>query len=85
MADQRTSDEETLRAIPGDVLAQLSDAQRAALDHVLARLEASEKVTWLVRDSLSPKARAANKNSGKHVYWFDVAGAIKQWEDLTRE
>jgi glycerol dehydrogenase-like iron-containing ADH family enzyme len=81
---ERMSDEETLRAIPADVLAKMSEAQRAALEHALARLEASEKVAWLVKDSLSPKARAANKASGKHVYWFDVAAAIKRWEDLAQ-
>jgi hypothetical protein len=35
----------------------------------------------MVAVSLSPKARAAQT---KKLYWFDVAGALKEWQDLTK-
>lgn len=54
-------------------------AATAALDHLLARLEAAEKVCGMLKVSLSPKLRKAAE---KKTYWFDVAVAVKQWEDL---
>lgn len=70
------TDEETLRALPDKAL---TAEQRAALDHALARLEAAEKACRMVAASLSPKARAS---APKKTYWFDVAIALKQWQDL---
>lgn len=69
------TDEETLRAIPAGTL---SPEREAALERVLARLTAAEKVCEMIRTSLSPKARKAAE---KKTYWWDVGIAIKQWEE----
>jgi hypothetical protein len=81
MGGDRMSDEEIVRTLPAEALAALSEQQRAALDHVLARLEAAEKVCELVGVNLSPKRRA---EKGKKVYWWDVAAALKDWEALAK-
>jgi hypothetical protein len=78
MADERMSDEEVVRALPDEILTLFSERQRAALDHVLARLAAAEKVCELVGVSLSPKRRAERRD--QKVYWWDVAAAVKEWE-----
>jgi hypothetical protein len=80
MTRERMSDEEIVEALPDEVLAELSAEQRAALDHVLARLAAAEKVCGLVKVGLSPKLR---KSSGRKLYWWDVAIAVKEWEEIT--
>ena len=74
------TDEERLKALPGDLLEMLSPEQRAAIDHLLARLAAAERVCGLVRVSLSPKLRQTEKKS----YWWDVAAAVKEWETLAK-
>jgi hypothetical protein len=79
MAEDRRSDVEIVQALSGEGGAPLSSEQRAAVDRVLARLEAAEKACRMVAASLSPKARAA---AAKKTYWFDVAIALKQWQDL---
>jgi hypothetical protein len=76
-------DEEIVRNLPADALVTLSERQRAAIDGVLARLEAAEKVCAMVGDSLSPKRRAATKD--KKLYWWDVAGAVSDWEKLAKQ
>jgi hypothetical protein len=52
-------------------------AEAAALDRVLARLAAAEKVSEMIRVSLSPKLRKAAE---KKTYWWDVGMAVKEWE-----
>jgi ABC-type cobalamin transport system ATPase subunit len=69
-------DEDLLRDLPADAL---TPDRRAALDRVLTRLAAAEKVCLMVGTSLSPKRRATQE---KKTYWFDVGVAVKQWEDL---
>ena len=70
------TDEDTLRAhCAADAVAS------EALERVLARLAAAEKVSEMVRVSLSPKLRQA---APKKAYWWDVGIAIKEWE-ATRE
>jgi hypothetical protein len=81
MTGERMSDEEIVRALPEEVLALFSTQQRAALDRVLARLAAAEKVCRLVGDSLSPKRRA---EQAKKTYWWDVAAAVKEWETAAK-
>ena len=81
MTDVHTSDEEILRHLPDEVAAPLSEDQRAALDRVLARLTAAEKVCELVKVSLWPKLRQAAE---KKTHWWDVAIAIKQWEEVSQ-
>ena len=78
MIEERTGDVEIVRALSSEAEAALTPEQRAALGRVLARLEAAEKACRMVAESLSPKARAA---ATKKTYWFDVAVAIKQWQD----
>jgi hypothetical protein len=56
-------------------------AGEAALDRVLARLAAAEKVSEMVKVSLSPKARKAAE---KKTYWWDVGMAVKEWEETRR-
>jgi hypothetical protein len=51
----------------------------AALDRLLARLEAAEKVCELIKVSLSPKLRQA---ASRKPQWWDVGIAVKQWEEL---
>ena len=82
MTGERMGDVEIVRSLAGEGLAQLSPEQGAAVDRVLARLEAAEKACRMVAASLSPKARAA---ATKKTYWFDVAVALKQWQDLAEE
>ncbi len=53
-------------------------AAEAALDRVLARLAAAEKVSEMVKVSLSPKARKAAE---KKTYWWDVGMAVKEWDE----
>jgi hypothetical protein len=77
------SDEEIVRGLPAGALAELSEREKAAIDCVLARLEAAEKVCGMVGDSLSPKRRAASKD--KKLYWWDVAGAVSDWEKLAKK
>jgi hypothetical protein len=79
MASGDIKDEELLRDLPGEALALMSDDQRAAIDRVLARLAAAEKVCGMVRTSLSPKLRQA---SPKKLNWWDVGIAVKEWEVL---
>jgi hypothetical protein len=74
------SDEEVLRELPDEVIALLSDRQRTALDGVLARLTAAERVCEMVKVSLSPKLRQAAE---KKTHWWDVGIAIKQWEAVS--
>jgi predicted NAD/FAD-binding protein len=81
MADDRMSDEGIVRAFPDEALVLLSARQRAALEHLLARLAAAEKVCRLVGDSLSPKRRA---EQAKKTYWWDVAAAVKEWETAAK-
>ena len=78
MTEERMGDVEIVRGLAGGDLARLPQ-QSTAVERVLARLEASEKACRMVAASLSPKARAA---ATKKTYWFDVALAIKQWQDL---
>lgn len=66
------TDEETLRASCAK-----DTAAAAALDRVLARLAAAEKVSEMVKVSLSPKLRKAAE---KKTYWWDVGMAVKEWE-----
>jgi hypothetical protein len=82
MASEQDTDEEIVLGIPDEILAQLSADQRGALNNLLARLNAAERVCEMVGTSLSPKARAADK--GKRTYWWDVAGAVKEWEKLAK-
>jgi len=79
MTSAHPSDEEIVRGIPDEVVALLSEDQRAAVDRILARLAAAERVCELVKVSLSPKLRQAAE---KKTYWWDVGMAVKQWEDL---
>ena len=82
MASERMSDEKTLQSFPDQILALLSAEQRAALDRILARLAAAEKVCRLVSGSLRPRRKTAEK--GKRVYWWDVAIAVKEWEKVAK-
>jgi hypothetical protein len=82
MADADLSDEEIVRHLPREALALFSEAQRAALERILARLAAAERVCELVAVNLSPKRRAAGE--GKHIHWWDVSGALKQWEESAK-
>ena len=66
------SDEATLRAS-----CEKDPEARAALERLLARLAAAEKVCKLIRISLSPKLRAAH---GKKIQWWDAGAAVKDWE-----
>ena len=81
MESERMSDEQIVRTFPEEALVLLSAEQRAALDSILARLAAAEKVCELVRVSLSPKLRKASE---KKMYWWDVGIAVKEWETLAR-
>ena len=81
MASERMGDEAIVGTFPEEVLALLSAEQRAALDSILARLAAAEKVCELVRVSLSPKLRKASE---KKMYWWDVGIAVKEWETLAK-
>jgi hypothetical protein len=81
MASEHMSDEEIVRSFPEEALALLSAEQRAALDSILARLAAAEKVCDLVRISLSPKLRQASE---KKTHWWDVGIAVKEWEALAK-
>jgi hypothetical protein len=54
-------------------------AAAAALDRLLARLAAAEKVCGMVKTSLSPKLRKA---APKKLYWWDVGAAVQEWETL---
>ncbi len=65
-------DEERLRALCGE-----DEAAVAALDRILGRLAAEERVCELVRVNLSPRLR---KESVKKIYWWDVTTALKEWE-----
>lgn len=82
MASEPMSDVETVRTLGEKSLAAISEEQRAALDRMLARLAAAEKVCGLVKISLSPKLRKA---SDKKLYWWDVAIAIDEWETLAKQ
>jgi len=82
MGSERTSDEETVETLPDEVLALLSAEQRAALDRIYARLAAAEKVCALVKGSLTPRRRTQEK--GKRVYWWDVAIALDEWEEVAK-
>ena len=82
MASERMSDEEIVQTLPDEVLALLSAEQRAALDRILARLTAAEKVCGLVSGNFTPKRKTAEK--GKRVYWWDVAIAVKEWEKVAK-
>ena len=81
MASTRQTDEQILRDLPDDVLTLFSAKQRAALDNVLARLAAAEKVCEMVSTSLSPKQRKASE---KKLYWWDVGIAVKDWEAVAK-
>jgi hypothetical protein len=81
MASERMSDEEIVRTLPEEALALLSTEQRAALDRILARLAAAERVCELVKVSLSPKLRQASE---KKLHWWDVGIAVKEWEELAK-
>ncbi len=81
MESRRATDEETIASLREDVLGVLTIEQRAALDRIMARLAAAEKVCELVRVSLSPKLRQA---AAKKMYWWDVGMAVKEWEALAR-
>jgi hypothetical protein len=81
MASEHISDEETLRTLPDGVLALLSADQRGAMDRILARLAAAEKVCELIKVSLSPKLRETRE---KKIHWWDVGMAVKEWETLAR-
>jgi hypothetical protein len=72
-------DEEVLKALPDEILAQMSEDQRAVLVRVFARLEAAEKVCMMVRTSLSPKLRQASPTK---LNWWDIGIAVKEWETL---
>jgi TPP-dependent trihydroxycyclohexane-1,2-dione (THcHDO) dehydratase len=52
-------------------------ATAAAVERVLARLAAAEKVSEMIKVSLSPKLRKAAE---KKTYWWDVGMAVKEWE-----
>jgi hypothetical protein len=82
MASEGMSDEEIVRTLPVEILALLSAEQRAAFDRILARLTAAEKVCRLVGGNLKPKRRTVEK--GKRVYWWDVAIAVEEWEELVK-
>jgi hypothetical protein len=82
MTEERLGDLEIVRSFSGEAEVALTAEQRAAVGRVLARLEAAEKACRMVAESLSPKARAA---ATKKTYWFDVAIALKQWQDLAEE
>ncbi len=82
MGSERTSDEETVETLPDEILALLSVEQRAALDRILARLAAAERVCGLVKGSLTPRRRTQEK--GKRVYWWDVAIALEEWQKVAR-
>lgn len=71
-APPRNADEETLR---GCLVPDTGESE--ALDRILARLAAAEKVCELVKVSLSPKLRKASE---KKTYWWDVAIAVDEWE-----
>lgn len=81
MTSAHPSDEEIVRSFPDEVVASLSETQRAALDRILARLAAAEKVCEMVKVSLSPKLRQAAE---KKTHWWDVGIAIKQWEGVAK-
>ena len=81
MASERMSDEDIVRILPTEAVAALSDEQRAALQRILARLEAAEKVCEMVKVSLSPKLRQAAE---RKLHWWDVGIAIKQWEEIEK-
>jgi len=81
MTSAHPSDEEIVRDLPDEVVALLSETQRAALGRVLARLAAAEKVCELVKVSLSPKLRQA---AVKKPQWWDVGIAVKQWEEVSQ-
>jgi hypothetical protein len=68
------------KACLSEIAAALSEEQLAMLDHIMARLEAAEKVCTLVGSSL--KSRGRSKDKGKRIYWWDVAIAIEEWEKL---
>lgn len=67
MAGERKTDEEVVRTVPDEILALLSTEQRAALDRILPRLAAAERVCGLVSGSFTPQRRTAEK--GKRVCW----------------
>jgi len=79
MAGEQMSDEEIVQTLPAEAL---SAKQRAALDRVLARLAAAEKVCSLVRGSLRARRKTAEKE--KRVYWWDVAIALEEWEKAAK-
>ena len=81
MASERLSDEEIVQALPDEILKLLSAEQRGALDRILARLAAAEKVCEMIKVSLSPKLR---RESDKKTYWWDVGIAVKEWETLAK-
>jgi hypothetical protein len=80
MSDQAMGDLGLVRALSDSA----SVEQRAALDRVLARLEAAEKVCTLMSGSFSIKSRQERAKQGKNVYWWDVAGAVNEWEKLVK-
>jgi hypothetical protein len=82
MASERMSDEEIVQTLPSRTLALSSAEQPAALDRILARLTAAEKVCRLVGSNFTPKRRTAEK--GKRVYWWDVAIAVEEWEKVAK-
>jgi hypothetical protein len=82
MAETPTHDEKIVRALAEGAPGALSVEEAGAIGRVLARLDAAEKVCGLVAVSLSPKARAA---ATKKLYWWDVAGAVNEWEKLARD
>jgi hypothetical protein len=82
MASERLSDEEIVQTIPDEIPTLLSAEQRAALDRILARLVAAERVCGLVSGNFTPKRKTAEK--GNRVYWWDVAIAIKEWEKMAK-
>ena len=82
MTSAHPSDEKIVRSLPDEVVASLSETQRAALDRILARLATAEKVCELVKVSLSPKLRQA---ADKKPSWWDAGIAVKQWEECPRE
>ena len=80
MASESMGDEEIVQALSDEILG-LSAEQRDAVDRVLARLAAAEKVCEMVKISLSPKLRKASTNK---LYWWDVGMAVKEWETLLK-
>jgi hypothetical protein len=82
MTEERMDDVEIVRSLANGGLPALQPEQRAAVKRILARLDSAERACRMVAASLSPKARAA---ATKKTYWFDVAIAIKQWQDLADE